>query len=131
MAAQDKRPGVRGPRGPGGAGSAPRSGAAQPSGSRSAPLSPFQRASLPVLAFLTGLPRWLLIIVLGGLLFLGLIQTGPLAWLGALILGFLTLFFAWLLALSWPAISPTSRALRAVIVVALACATVLKALGRL
>ncbi len=129
MAAQGERPGVRGPRGPerGPSGPTPRSSSPRPP----AQLSAFQRASLPVLAFLTGLPRWLLVVVLGGLLFFGLLQTGPLAWLGALILGLLTLFFAWLLALSWPAISPSSRLLRAVIVLALASATVLKAVGRL
>lgn len=129
MAAQGERPGVRGPRGPerGSAGPTPKSSGSQPP----AQLSAFQRASLPVLAFLTGLPRWLLVVVLGALLFLGLIQTGPLAWLGVLILGLLTVFFAWLLALSWPAISPSSRVLRGVIVLALAGATVLKAMGRL
>jgi hypothetical protein len=69
--------------------------------------------------------------VLSVLLVLGMIQTGSLAWLGALILGLLTLFFLWLLVLSWPAIPPSGRMLRGIVVVALAGATVLKALGRL
>ena len=49
----------------------------------------------------------------------------------ALILGLLTLFFLWLLVLSWPAIPASGRLLRAIVVVALAGVTVLKAMGRL
>lgn len=136
--AGDKRPGVRGPRGPQGSGSGSGSGAGSsrqgPSASRPASpadLSPLQRISLPLLTRLTRLPKWLLVVVLSVLLVLGMIQTGPLAWLGALILGLLTLFFLWLLVLSWPAIPATGRVLRGIVVVALAGATVLKALGRL
>ena len=65
------------------------------------------------------------------LMVLGMIQTGDLAWLGALILGLLALFFLWLLLLSWPAIPASGRMLRGIVVVALAGAAVLKALGRL
>jgi len=61
----------------------------------------------------------------------GMIQSGPLAWLGALILGLLTLFFLWLLVLSWPAIPASGRLLRGIVVIALAGVTVLKAMGRL
>lgn len=133
MAARDKRPGVRGPRGPQGQGqqdssrSAPRPAPARPSQE----LTPFQRVSLPLLTRLTRLPKWLLVVVLSALLVLGMIQTGALAWLGALILGLLALFFLWLLALSWPAIPPSGRMLRAIVVVALGGAAVLKAMGRL
>jgi hypothetical protein len=86
--------------------------------------------SLPLLTRLTRLPKWLIVVVLSVLLVLGMIQTGSLAWLGALILGLLTLFFLWLLVLSWPAIPASGRMLRGIVVVALAGATVLKALGR-
>ena len=128
MAARDKRPGVRGPRGPQGSG--------QPAPSTSPSRAPqelplLQRISLPLLTRLTGMPKWLVVVLLAVLLVLGMIQTGSLAWLGALILGFLTLFFLWLLVLSWPAIPPSGRMLRGIVVVALAGATVLKALGRL
>jgi hypothetical protein len=133
--AGDKRPGVRGPRGPQGPGSGSGSGAGagQPAARAGGPadLTPLQRISLPLLTRLTRLPKWLLVVVLSVLLVLGMIQTGPLAWLGALLLGVLTLFFLWLLVLSWPAIPASGRLLRGIVVVALAGATVLKALGRL
>ena len=135
MAARDKRPGVRGPRGPQGSG---QQGSGQPGPSASKPsprspqeLTPFQRVSLPLLTRLTRLPKWLLVVVLSALMVLGMIQTGDLAWLGALILGLLALFFLWLLILSWPAIPASGRMLRGIVVVALAGAAVLKAMGRL
>ena len=80
---------------------------------------------------LTRFPRWLLLVATGLMLFLGLIQTGSLTWLGVLLLGIVTVFFAWLLALSWPAVPPSGRLLRLVVVAALAGITVLKAMGRL
>jgi hypothetical protein len=130
--AGDKRPGVRGPRGPQGGGPGP-TGSGQPTPRQASPadLTPLQRISLPLLTRMTRLPRWLLVVVLSVLLVLGMIQTGSLAWLGALILGLLTLFFLWLLVLSWPAIPASGRMLRGIVVVALAGATVLKAMGRL
>ncbi len=129
MAARDKRPGVRGPRGPQGSG--------QPTPAQSTParapqeLTPLQRISLPLLTRLTRLPKWLIVVVMAALLVLGMIQTGSLAWLGALILGVLAVFFLWLLMLSWPAIPPSGRMLRGIVVVALAGAAVLKIMGRL
>jgi hypothetical protein len=126
MAAKDKRPGVRGPRGP------QSTSPAQPASSGApADLTPLQRISLPLLTRLTRLPKWALVVGLSVLLVLGMIQSGSLAWLGALLLGILTLFFLWLLVLSWPAIPASGRLLRAIVVVALAGVTVLKALGRL
>jgi hypothetical protein len=87
--------------------------------------------SLPLLTRLSRVPKWAVVVVLAVLLVFGMIQTGPLAWLGALILGLLTLFFLWLLVLSWPAIPASGRLLRGVVVVALAGVTVLKAMGRI
>lgn len=127
MAADDKRPGVRGPRGPRGG----PQGSPPPRPGPSGELTPLQRISLPLLTRLSRMPKWLLVVVLSVLLVLGMIQTGPLAWLGALILGVLTLFFLWLLVLSWPAIPASGRLLRAIVVVALGGVTVLKAMGRL
>ena len=94
-------------------------------------MNAFQRMSLPVLGFLTRLPRWVLVIALAGLLVLGVIQTGSLAWLGALILGLLPLFFLWLLILSWPAVPWTGRILRGIVVLALGFGVYLKLMGRL
>ena len=117
-----QRPGVRGPGGP-------QHGDREPS--RTPRDSALHRASLPVMRFLTRFPRWLLLVLTGLLLFLGLIQTGDLLWLGVVFLGLVTVFFAWLLALSWPAVPPSGRVLRLLVVVALVGITVLKAMGRL
>ena len=125
MAARDERPGVRGPRGP--QGSTPKAAPAR----ASSDLPVLQRISLPLLTRLSRMPKWLLVMGLAVLFVFGMIQSGPLAWLGALILGLLTLFFLWLLVLSWPAIPASGRLLRAIVVVALAGVTVLKAMGRL
>ena len=94
-------------------------------------MTALQRISLPLISRLSRAPRWLVVISLAVLLVLGMIQTGSLAWLGALILGGLPLFFAWLLVLSWPVITPSGRLLRLVVVVARAGLPALKALGRL
>ena len=125
MAARDERPGVRGPRGP--QGSTPKAAPAR----AASDLPALQRISLPLLTRLSRMPKWLLVVALAVLFVFGMIQSGPLAWLGALILGLLTLFFLWLLVLSWPAIPASGRLLRAIVVVALAGVTVLKAMGRL
>jgi hypothetical protein len=130
MASRDERPGVRGPRGPQHSGAQP-AARRQPTPGPLGELSTFQRVSLPLLTRLTRLPKWALVVLLSALLVLGIIQTGSLAWLGALILGLLSLFFLWLLLLSWPVLPPSGRFLRLVVVLALAGATVLKALGRL
>lgn len=132
MAGRDRK-GVRGPRGPQGS-AAPSSTSGKAGGTVAGGptgMNAFQRASYPVLRFLSGLPRWLLVVVLAGLLVLGVIQTGPLAWLGVLILAFLGLFFLWLLAHSWPVTPWSGRILRLVIVVALFLGAYLKAIGRL
>jgi hypothetical protein len=57
-------------------------------------------------------------------------MTGPLAWLGAILLVLVTLMLAWLTALSWPVITPGSRLLRGGVVLALGGIAVLKAMGR-
>jgi len=130
MAGRDRRPGVRGPRGPQGGGPSS-SGASGPTRRPPVEMNAFQRASYPVLAFLTRVPRWLLVIVLAGLMVLGVIQTGPLAWLGTLILAFLGLFFLWLLAHSWPVTPWSGRILRLIIVLALFFGAYLKWVGLL
>jgi hypothetical protein len=67
---------------------------------------------------------------MGVLLFLGLIQTRSLAWLGAVFLAIVGVFLGWLLALAWPALNPTSRGVRLVAVVAVLGLAVYKAMGR-
>jgi hypothetical protein len=89
------------------------------------------KVSLPFIFVLTRFPRWLLIISLGAILLLGLIQTGSWAWLGALLLGLLALFFAWLTALSWPRLGGSGKVLRSLIVLILAGFAVFKIMGRM
>lgn len=124
--------GVRGPGGPpprnasAGSGKSGRATAKNTSGAR----SDFERRSFPLLKALHGLPKWVVVVVPGILLFLGLVLTGPVAWVGGLLLLVLGVMLAWLTALSWPAIGPGSRALRVVVVAAVFGIAVLKILGR-
>jgi len=90
-----------------------------------------ERLSAPWLVTLHRLPRWLVPVILAVFLFIGLISSGPWIWVGALMLGIITLFVAWLSALAWPVLTPGSRLARVLIVVALGGVTVLKAMGRM
>jgi hypothetical protein len=58
------------------------------------------------------LPGFVIPVALGLLLFLGLVL--PWAWAGLLLIA-IGLFLLWLTALSWPAVSVGSRALRMVV----------------
>ena len=89
-----------------------------------------ERRSYPALVALTRVPRWLIVVLMAVCLFLGLIQTGDLAWLGAILLGIVAVFLGWLLALSWPVLGPGSRLIRLVTVLAVLGIAVMKALGR-
>lgn len=119
--------GVRGPGGPGS--SRP---VARPATSTSS--SGFRRRlekfSFPILRALSQLPKWLVVIVPAILLLLGLIQTGSLAWLGGVLLSIVFVMLVWLTALSWPVISPGSRAIRSLVLAALLGLTILKFAGR-
>lgn len=76
-------------------------------------------------------PRWLVPVLLAVFLFFGLLASGPWAWAGAILLGIVTLFVAWLSALAWPVLTPGSRLARVLVTGALAGVTVLKAMGRM
>ena len=89
-----------------------------------------ERASIPILSKLMAVPRWLIVVLMGAFLFLGLIQTGSLSWLGGIFLLIVGGFLGWLLALSWPVLTPGRRATRLIIVVAVLGLAVLKFLGR-
>lgn len=128
--------GVRGPRGPQASPPATSGGKGSASSGRPARTPAtgwrvrFEEASLPIIRTLAGLPRWLVVITPAILLVLGLVLTGPLAWLGAIFLIVILIFITWLTALSWPVITPGSRILRTIVVLALAGVTVMKLLGR-
>lgn len=64
------------------------------------------------------------------MLFLGLLLSGPWAWLGAALMIIVGLFVSWLTALSWPILTPGSRAIRVLVAAVLFGLAVLKALGR-
>lgn len=105
----------------------PAPSARQPANS---PRGNLERASIPILTRLLAVPRWLIVVLMGTFLFLGLIQTGNLAWLGGIFLVIVGGFLAWLLALSWPVLSTGRRISRIVVVTAVLGIAVLKFLGR-
>ena len=107
---------------------APRPQPARPSGSH--PRGNLERASIPILTKLLALPRWLIVVLMGTFLFLGLIQTGSLSWLGGIFLLIVGGFLGWLLALSWPVLTPGRRLTRIVVVAAVLGIAVLKFMGR-
>lgn len=79
-----------------------------------------------MLARLTRLPRWLVGLIPGALLLGGLLA--PVPW-GSIVLGIVTLFLAWLLALSWPRLESRSKALRTGVVLLLCALTAAHAAG--
>ena len=89
-----------------------------------------ERASLPLLSRLASIPRWLVVVLMAVLLFLGLVLTGGLAWLGTIFLLIVAAFLGWLLALAWPVLPMGSRIMRVVVVGALVGIAALKAMGR-
>jgi len=101
--------------------------AGPPSGT---PRGNLERASIPILARLLSVPRWLIVVLMGTFLFLGLIQTGGLSWLGGIFLLIVGGFLGWLLALSWPVLSPGRRVTRIIVVAAVLGIAALKFLGR-
>ena len=70
----DLPPGVKGPNQP-----PAQQPPARPSSGQSR--QSLERASIPILTKLMAIPRWLIVALMGAFLFLGLIQTGSLAWL--------------------------------------------------
>lgn len=124
------RPGSRGTGRPSsgtrGSGPRPRPDRAPTSSTRAG----LERRSYPAIMALTRVPKWLVVVLMAVCLFLGLIQSGGLAWLGAILLGIVAVFLGWLLALSWPVLGPGSRLVRLVTVIAVIGIAVLKAMGR-
>lgn len=85
-----------------------------------------ERASLPLITFLHAAPRWLVGAVPGVLLLAGLLA--PVPW-GPVLLGLVTLFILWLLALSWPRLETSSRLMRTGVVLLLAATVAARAAG--
>ena len=102
----------------------------QPSRTPTAPASSSRRTlesrSTAPLLFLHRLPRWLLPVLVGVLLLLGLAL--PWRWAGIFLIAIAGLF-GWLLALSWPVISNQSRLFRIIVVVVVAGAGIARFFG--
>lgn len=79
-----------------------------------------------MITFLHTAPRWLVGAVPGVLLLAGLLAPAP--W-GAILLGLVTLFIVWLLALSWPRLETSARLVRTIVALILAGAVAASALG--
>jgi hypothetical protein len=86
--------------------------------------------SLPLLARLHAMPRWIIVVAPAVLLLGGLLLRDSWAWLGGILLLLVWVFLTWLTTLSWPALTPGSRFFRGLVVVAFAAIVVLKFLGR-
>jgi hypothetical protein len=121
--------------GPGRTTSARRTGGTRPLGPRaqrvpSQAKSParlkLERLSIRPLHFVRRLPKLVVPIAMGALLLAGLLITA--AWSGLLLLA-LAAFLGWLLALSWPALVPSSRWIRLLVVVAIVAAAVWRLTG--
>ena len=123
-------PGVKGPSPQPSRSGHPRSSDKRTNPPAGTPRGNLERASVPILARLLTVPRWLIVVAMGTFLFLGLIQTGDLSWLGGVFLLIVGGFLGWLLALSWPVLTPGRRLTRIVVVTAVLGIAVLKFLGR-
>lgn len=76
------------------------------------------------------MPRWVVPVLMAIMLFLGLILTGPYAWIGTVLLVIVGLFVLWLSALSWPILTGSARLMRVLVTGAVLGVAALKALGR-
>lgn len=101
----------------------------KPTNPRAAQSSALQRLSAPVLLRLHGWPRWVFPIFTALLLVGGLLV--PNAVLAAVLLTLLTLILAWLVALSWPVISPLARLIRILVLGALVMVVIGRARGQM
>lgn len=137
-------PGVRGPGGPPPApvpsskSSSAKGGAGRPAPERVLPTKPasparrrFEEISYPIVQWLNGLPKFVIVVAPGVLLFLGLIQTGKLAWLGGVLLLIVAFILTWLTALSWPVIATRSKIVRVVVILVVLGFATFKFLGRM
>ncbi len=86
----------------------------------------FERASLPAITWLSGLPRFVPFLLVLGLLVAGIFVPG---W-GWVLIGLATLVLLWILALAWPRLTTSERLMRVAVVVMLGAVTVTQAFPR-
>ena len=80
----------------------------------------FERASAPYLVRMHALPRWVLPVLLTIVLLIGLLANPKEAaglWIGFVALLFIGLVLVWLLALSWPVLTRSSKVLRVLVAI--------------
>ncbi|MDA8372216.1 MAG: hypothetical protein M0026_20435 [Nocardiopsaceae bacterium] len=120
MSAKKKQPRRKGPT----SGSTGRQGAARPLPQGDAFYTPnasalrreVERRSAVPLVWLHNAPRWILPVTLAGVFVAGLVLAGI---AGALLLGLLAVFFAWLAFLAWPGLRTGERAMRVIVILTL------------
>lgn len=93
------------------------------------PRTAVERVSAPILLRLHGLPRWLFPLLTAVLLVGGLMV--PNAAIAAVLLSLLALLLGWLIALSWPLLSPLARLMRLAVLVGLGFVIVNRLQGRM
>ena len=72
----------------------------------------FERASLPAVRYLNGLPRVVPFLVVLGLVVAGIFLPAP----GWLLIGVAALLLAWILALAWPRLTVPEKLMRLAVV---------------
>lgn len=85
-----------------------------------------ERVSLPATRFIAGLPPFVPVVAVFVLVLLG----GFLGPWGAIPLAVVVLFLLWMLALSWPRLTPSERLMRIAVVVLVLGLTIIKVVPR-
>ena len=78
----------------------------------SSPRESFERVSLPAIAWLNGLPRFLPFLVVLALVVAGILLPSP----GWLLIGIVVLSLAWVLALAWPRLRFVEQLMRLAVI---------------
>jgi hypothetical protein len=86
----------------------------------------FERASLPALTFLSGLPRIVPFLAILGLTLAGVLLPG---W-GWVLIAVVALLLTWILLLAWPRLSTAERVMRLAVVALVVAVTVTQAAPR-
>ena len=85
----------------------------------------FERASLPALTFLSGLPRAVPFLAILGLVVLGLFV--PWGWV---LIAFVVLVLTWIALLAWPRLTSAERLMRVAVIVLMAAIAITQAVPR-
>ena len=86
----------------------------------------FERASLPAVRYLGGLPRVVPFLLVLGLVVAGIFLPAP----GWILIGIAALLLAWILALAWPRLTVAEKLMRLAVVAIIVAITVTEAFPR-